>query len=98
MSKPVVLITGALTGIGRVTAVAFAKEGARLVVSGPSGRQKGTPLRLNFAALTPKPHLSRRTFVMTTRSASWSIRPSPASAGSMPPSTVPARRASRGSS
>src|ERR1700674_740876 len=34
MSKPVVLITGALTGIGRVTAVAFAKEGARLVVSG----------------------------------------------------------------
>ena len=30
----VVLITGALTGIGRATAVAFAKEGARLVVSG----------------------------------------------------------------
>ena len=34
MSKPVVLITGALTGIGRATAVAFATEGARLVVSG----------------------------------------------------------------
>ena len=34
MSKPVVLITGALTGIGRATAVAFAREGARLVVSG----------------------------------------------------------------
>src|SRR5258708_15642492 len=34
MSKPVVLITGALTGIGRATAIAFAKEGARLVVSG----------------------------------------------------------------
>ncbi|HTV87140.1 MAG TPA: glucose 1-dehydrogenase [Dyella sp.] len=30
----VVLITGALTGIGRATAIAFAKEGARLVVSG----------------------------------------------------------------
>jgi NAD(P)-dependent dehydrogenase (short-subunit alcohol dehydrogenase family) len=30
----VVLITGALTGIGRATAVAFAKDGARLVVSG----------------------------------------------------------------
>ena len=34
MSTPVVLITGALTGIGRATAAAFAKEGARLVVSG----------------------------------------------------------------
>src|SRR5712672_2420026 len=34
MSNPVVLITGALTGIGRATAVAFAHEGARLVVSG----------------------------------------------------------------
>jgi NAD(P)-dependent dehydrogenase (short-subunit alcohol dehydrogenase family) len=34
MSSPVVLITGALTGIGRATAVAFAKDGARVVVSG----------------------------------------------------------------
>ncbi|MGH8158814.1 MAG: SDR family NAD(P)-dependent oxidoreductase [Rhodanobacter sp.] len=34
MNTPVVLITGALTGIGRATAIAFAKEGARLVVSG----------------------------------------------------------------
>ncbi len=34
MSKPVVLVTGALTGIGRATAVAFAHEGAHIVVSG----------------------------------------------------------------
>src|ERR1700686_623803 len=34
MSSPVVLITGALTGIGRATAVAFAKDGASVVVSG----------------------------------------------------------------
>lgn len=34
MNQPVILITGALTGIGRATAVAFAQSGARLVVSG----------------------------------------------------------------
>jgi NAD(P)-dependent dehydrogenase (short-subunit alcohol dehydrogenase family) len=32
MDKPVVLITGALTGIGRATAVAFAKKGAKAIV------------------------------------------------------------------
>lgn len=34
MSNPVVLNTGALTGIGRATALAFAKDGAQVVASG----------------------------------------------------------------
>jgi len=34
MDDPVILITGALTGIGRAAAVAFAKQGAKVVVSG----------------------------------------------------------------
>jgi len=34
MSHPVVLITGALTGIGRATAIAFAKQDSTVIVSG----------------------------------------------------------------
>src|SRR5207237_7955124 len=34
MSNPVVLITGALSGIGRAAAIAFAKKGAKVVVAG----------------------------------------------------------------
>jgi NAD(P)-dependent dehydrogenase (short-subunit alcohol dehydrogenase family) len=39
MNNPVIVITGALTGIGRATALAFAKNGARLVVSGRRATQ-----------------------------------------------------------
>lgn len=45
----VVLITGALTGIGRATALAFAREGAKVVVSGRRkelGHQLADELRL----------------------------------------------------
>jgi NAD(P)-dependent dehydrogenase (short-subunit alcohol dehydrogenase family) len=48
MSNPVVLITDALTGIGRATAFAFAQEGARIVVSGrrdDAGEVLATELR-----------------------------------------------------
>src|SRR5437660_11302009 len=48
MSSPVVLITGALTGIGRAAALAFAKEGSRIVVSGrheEAGQALTTELR-----------------------------------------------------
>jgi NAD(P)-dependent dehydrogenase (short-subunit alcohol dehydrogenase family) len=39
MSSPVVLITGALTGIGRAAAKIFAEQGARVVVSGRRDKQ-----------------------------------------------------------
>src|ERR1700740_1748842 len=50
MSTPVVLITGALTGIGRAAALAFAKEGSRLVVSGRHG-EPGQVLATELRAL-----------------------------------------------
>src|SRR5260221_7131463 len=34
MDKPVVLITGGLTGIGRAAAIAFARKGSKVVVAG----------------------------------------------------------------
>jgi NAD(P)-dependent dehydrogenase (short-subunit alcohol dehydrogenase family) len=39
MNSPVVLITGALTGIGRAAAMIFAEKGARVVVSGRRDKQ-----------------------------------------------------------
>ena len=48
MSTPVVLIKGALTGIGRAAALAFAREGNRIVVAGrhdTAGQELVTELR-----------------------------------------------------
>jgi NAD(P)-dependent dehydrogenase (short-subunit alcohol dehydrogenase family) len=50
MSTPVVLITGALAGIGRATALAFARAGARLVVSGRN-EEKGSALAVELRGL-----------------------------------------------
>jgi NAD(P)-dependent dehydrogenase (short-subunit alcohol dehydrogenase family) len=50
MSKPVVLVTGALTGIGRATAIAFARDGSRVVVSGRH-EDKGQALAAELRAL-----------------------------------------------
>src|SRR6267154_164847 len=50
MSSPVVLITGALTGIGRAAAVIFAQEGARVVVSGRRDKE-GKALAAELQAL-----------------------------------------------
>ena len=50
MTSQVVLVTGALTGIGRATAVAFAKKGAKVVVSGRHD-DKGQELASELRAL-----------------------------------------------
>jgi NAD(P)-dependent dehydrogenase (short-subunit alcohol dehydrogenase family) len=50
MNAPVVVITGALTGIGRATAVAFAREGNRIVISGRR-RAEGHKLAMELHAL-----------------------------------------------
>jgi NAD(P)-dependent dehydrogenase (short-subunit alcohol dehydrogenase family) len=50
MSHQVVVITGALTGIGHAAAVAFAREGSRVVVSGRH-EEKGQALAAELRAL-----------------------------------------------
>ena len=50
MGNPVVLITGALTGIGRAAALAFAREGSRLIVSGRH-EEAGQALAIELRAL-----------------------------------------------
>src|SRR6266851_1397778 len=50
MDTQVVLITGALTGIGRATAIAFAQDGAHVVVSG-RGDKEGQELAAELQGL-----------------------------------------------
>jgi NAD(P)-dependent dehydrogenase (short-subunit alcohol dehydrogenase family) len=63
----VVLITGALTGIGRAAAFAFARAGHDLVVSGRNA-QTGEALASELARLASPPRSSRPTFAVTPRS------------------------------
>jgi NAD(P)-dependent dehydrogenase (short-subunit alcohol dehydrogenase family) len=53
MDQPVVLITGALTGVGRATALAFAREGARVVISGRRDNV-GQELAVELRSLAPQ--------------------------------------------
>ena len=50
MNTKVVLITGALTGIGRAAAIAFAQDGAQVVVSGRRD-EEGQDLAAELAGL-----------------------------------------------
>ena len=58
MTSPVVLITGALTGIGRAAAVAFARKGAKVVVSGRHD-DKGQALVTELRALNTEAEFVR---------------------------------------
>jgi NAD(P)-dependent dehydrogenase (short-subunit alcohol dehydrogenase family) len=91
MTATVVLIIGALTGIGRATALAFAQEGARLVVSGRRD-EAGHGLTQELRSLGVDS--SAPTSATKTKSATWSTRAWPALAGSMWPSTTPAPKVS----
>jgi NAD(P)-dependent dehydrogenase (short-subunit alcohol dehydrogenase family) len=55
MNTPVVLITGALTGIGRAIALAFAKQGARIVIAGRHD-QAGQNLGTGSVSRHDRPH------------------------------------------
>jgi NAD(P)-dependent dehydrogenase (short-subunit alcohol dehydrogenase family) len=58
MADQVVLITGALTGIGRATALAFARKGAKVVVSGRHD-DKGQALVTELRALNTEAEFVR---------------------------------------
>ncbi len=58
MEPQVVLITGALTGIGRATALAFARKGARIVVSGRRD-EAGEALARELNAISGAAHYIR---------------------------------------
>jgi NAD(P)-dependent dehydrogenase (short-subunit alcohol dehydrogenase family) len=73
MTAPVVLITGALTGIGRATAQAFARAGARSSYPADTKRLAGRS-QPNCVALAPRPSSCKPTCVRRMRFATLSTR------------------------
>ena len=82
MDKPVILITGALSGIGRATAVAFAKKGANVVVTGRRD-EAGTALAEELRSLGSEAEFINAASARTMTSALWLMRPSHGLAVSM---------------
>jgi NAD(P)-dependent dehydrogenase (short-subunit alcohol dehydrogenase family) len=71
MDKSVILITGALTGIGRAAAVAFARKGAAVVVTGrrdEAGKALAPKARSDRSPIRPRRATPRR----STRTSSGS--------------------------
>ncbi len=69
MNTRVVLITGALTGIGRATALAFAQEGSRIVISGRR-EEEGEKLVAELRTLGAEAEFIRSDVRYTVRRAS----------------------------
>ena len=82
MSNPVVLITGALTGIGRAAAIAFAKKGAKVAVAGRRD-EVGKELVKELRSLGAEAEFIKADVRKEVTSAPWSTRPSHGLAGSM---------------
>ena len=93
MNHWVVLITGALTGIGRATAVAFAKDGARVVVAGRPD-EAGEKLVTELRTLGTEAEYWRTDVRTKTKCEGWLIEPSRALVASMWRSTTPGSKAS----
>jgi len=75
MENPVVLITGALTGIGRAAAVAFARKGAKVVVAGRRDEARQGARRGIARRRLGSPSSSTPRFAKRKTSATWSTRP-----------------------
>ena len=65
MNSPVVLITGALSGIGKATAEAFARAGYRIAISGRRD-DAGKVLANELRTLGTDAEFSASTFAATT--------------------------------
>ena len=94
MGTPVVLITGALTGIGRAAARAFAGEGHRIVVAGRH-ETPGHELAAELRALGTEVEFLRADVRQEDDVRNLIDRTSRASVAWTPPSTAPAPKASQ---
>ena len=97
MKDPVVLITGALTGIGRATALTFENEGGRIVASGRRDAE-GHELVAELRKLGAEAECLRSDVRHETMCAAWLTRRSHGLVTWMWPSILPALKANLESS